>query len=138
MSFNITTIPLNIEQLNGNMKKFLVLDVSKSFEYVDGKRTDNQVGIRYDCVLPNNKFEKISIKVLGEMEPSITKEEINSNGGSVEAFATGFEGKLYRDRFGNFDISCTAAAVTKQSESERPRPRTPIGRTPVENSSSEE
>jgi len=137
MAFNITTIPLNFEQINGGMNSCLILDTSKSFEYVDGKRTDNQLGIRYDCVLPNNKFEKISIKVLGETEPSISREEIDSNAGSVEVVITGFEGKLYRDRFGNFDISCTATAVTKQSEAEKPRLRTTLASRVAENSSTE-
>lgn len=47
-------------------KKILLVDVTPTYVYADGHRTDTISGYRYEVVLPDHRFEKIAVKIDGE------------------------------------------------------------------------
>ena len=46
-------------------KKYWLIDVKPSYEYVDGAKTDKVDGYKYIVVLPEMKMEKLSVKIAG-------------------------------------------------------------------------
>lgn len=44
----------------------LLADITPSYEYKNGERTDKLEGYRYAVVLPSHKMEKIGVKVLNQ------------------------------------------------------------------------
>jgi hypothetical protein len=71
----ITDLRIDPKSLGPTM---LLADISPSYEYKDGVRTDNLVGYAYEIVLPAHKLEKLRVKVLNTKTPliDIDKEEV--------------------------------------------------------------
>ena len=63
MALKITDLKIDAKSLG---KTMLLADISPSYEYKDGERTDKLEGYRYSVVLPAHKMEKISVKVLNK------------------------------------------------------------------------
>lgn len=83
----LSDIHLDVDRLfDGN--QMLADDPVPYYVYKDGQRTDNIEGYRYSVVLPNTKFEKVTVKVPGEMV-ELTK-------GQRVVFDD-LEGKLFQD-----------------------------------------
>lgn len=59
----ITDLKIDPKSLGQTM---LLADISPSYEYKDGERTDNLIGFGYDVVLPAHKMEKLRVKVLNK------------------------------------------------------------------------
>lgn len=76
-------------------------------KYENGVKTDIIVGTRYTVVCPNNGFQTFSVKIKEE-NPSITQEEINNSGGSIDVTFIGFEGKFFQNK--NKDVLFSAKA----------------------------
>jgi hypothetical protein len=85
----------------------LVTGVREVKEYVDNKPTDKVVAVSYTAVLPNFSYNEIQIRIPGK-KMYITQEEIEANGGSIEATVTGFEGRFFRTKDGNYTFTSTA------------------------------
>lgn len=60
MALKITDLRIDPASLG---EIFLLADITPSFEYRDGVRTENMDGYRYSVVLPAHKMEKLSVKV---------------------------------------------------------------------------
>ena len=60
MALKITALRIDPVSLG---EIFLLADITPSYEYKDGERTDTLDGYRYSVVLPAHKMEKLSIKV---------------------------------------------------------------------------
>lgn len=70
----ITDLRIDPKSLGPTM---LLADISPSYEYKDGVRTENLVGYGYDIVLPAHKMEKLRVKVLNKTPLiDIDKEEV--------------------------------------------------------------
>lgn len=63
MALKITDLKIDPKSLGSTM---LLADISPSFEYKDGERTDKLEGYRYSVVLPAHKMEKLGVKVLNK------------------------------------------------------------------------
>lgn len=59
----ITNLKLDLAQF-GN--KFAVIGITEYYKYKDGLKTDEIEGYKYETVLLDYDFEKISIKIPGE------------------------------------------------------------------------
>lgn len=68
---------------------FILLGVEQDVEYVDGKRTDNVIGTKYE-VVDTLGFEKIKVKVKGQLEPIISNEELQTMRDSGKKVAVEF------------------------------------------------
>ena len=91
--------------------EILITDVNPYKEYTDGKPSENIAGDKYTVVCPVNKYESFSVKVR-QAQPTITNEQIEAAGGSIEATFIGFEGKFYRDsRSGEYLFTAKAEEV---------------------------
>lgn len=104
----INEIEISLEQIaKGNT--LILVDIAPYKEYVDGKATDKTMGYRYTCVCPDNKFEKITIKV-EESKPLLSSEEIALTG-TIKVSPLGFEGRFYRDKNGEYILSAKAKEI---------------------------
>lgn len=63
MPLKITDLKIDPKSLGPTM---LLADISPSYEYKDGTRTENLVGYGYDVVLPAHKMEKLRVKVFNK------------------------------------------------------------------------
>lgn len=59
MALRITDLKIDPKSLGQTM---LLADISPSYEYKDGERTEKLEGYRYSVVLPARKMEKLGIK----------------------------------------------------------------------------
>lgn len=107
----VTDVKLTAEQIAGvNDGSAFAVGIADGYEYVDGKRTENQTHKKVEAVMPNNKYEKILVKVAGVKHP-LTAELIAQNGGTVKVRFKNLTGKFYRTSSGEYALSCTADAV---------------------------
>lgn len=77
--------PVQIDMKVFDKWKMIVNNTEKLFEYVDGEKSDNQIGIKVNCVILEdnyeaqgytknaNRYEKITFKVLGENDLNLFK-----------------------------------------------------------------
>jgi hypothetical protein len=61
MALRLNDLVINSEKTFKN--NFLLADISPSFTYIDGKRSDTQEGWKYTVVLPALKLERLIVKV---------------------------------------------------------------------------
>lgn len=64
MALKITDLKIEVKSLGNTM---LLADISPSYEYKDGVRTEKLEGYRYSVVLPAHKMEKLGVKVLNKI-----------------------------------------------------------------------
>lgn len=89
----------------------LAVNASPYMKYIDGKSDGTVAGTRVEVVLPNNKFEKISVKLPGQNH-AITPDSFKEDGVTYKVkFSPDFEGKFYRTATGDYALSCKASAV---------------------------
>ncbi len=56
---------------------FILLTVEAEVEYVEGKRTDKVIGMKYEVAEPMD-FHKFKVKVKGQLEPIISNDELQA------------------------------------------------------------
>lgn len=78
------------------------------YEYVGGKRSENQVGWTY-CLVNRAGYDKINVKVV-EHAPICTQEEIEKSDTDIQVIADGFVGSVYNSN-GRIAISGKAEKV---------------------------
>lgn len=100
------TIKLNWEQTFP--KGAYLASVRPYYEYVDGKRSDKQVGWAY-CLVNRAGYDKITVKVV-ETEPVCTQEEIEKSVTDIQVTANCFVGSIYNSD-GRIAISGKAEKV---------------------------
>lgn len=77
---------------------------------MDGKRTDEIIGYNYECVLPDNMYEKIVVKI-EELIPSIPPETLEEES-SIPISFDGFVGKFRKDfKTNRYILSCKADSI---------------------------
>lgn len=101
-------IPLDVITNGANLILVSVRDV---FEYKDGKKSNNKIGISYEIVEDSN-YEKMSIKVIGETKPIVTNEEISNNKDKILVNFVNCIAKPYRTANGSYALSISATEVT--------------------------
>lgn len=107
---NPTNIKFTFGQL-ANAEHGLAVSASLYMNYVDGKSDGTVGGIRLEVVLPNNKFEKILVKLPGQTH-ALSPDSFKEEGTSYKVkFSPDFEGKFYRTSTGDFGLSCKASSV---------------------------
>lgn len=104
----ITEITLLSSQISGNQNGAgLLLETADLKEYVNNQATDTIIGMKLSVVFPNNKFEKMIVKVTNKNN-TITNEQIQAEGGQVPIVLKNLTGRLYRTSSGEYAISCSA------------------------------
>lgn len=107
----VTDPTLNAITISGNEAgEGIALRQRPQYEYADGKKTENQIGITYDVVFPDNLFEKVSVKV-ANTQAVITDEQFKKNGGKIKVRFKNLTGKFYRTNSGEYMLSCRADGV---------------------------
>lgn len=107
----VTDVILTPKQIAGEDDGHaLAVGISNGFEYVDGRRTDNQTHKKVEAVMINNKYEKVTVKVAG-VKHQLTSELIAQNGGAVKVKFKNLTGKFYRTSSGEYALSCTADGI---------------------------
>ncbi|MGN1132662.1 MAG: hypothetical protein ACI4RL_07110 [Ruminococcus sp.] len=62
---NISNVVIDANRSVG--KNLVLVDVAPVRAYVDGKRTDEVTGYRYTVALPDKAFDKLVVKIDGEL-----------------------------------------------------------------------
>lgn len=107
----VSDITLTSLQISGNEKgDGRLISQKPYYEYVDGKKTENQIGIKYDAVFPDNLFEKTAVKVASK-QAVITDEQLKKNSGKIQVRFTNLSGRFYRTSSGDYALSCKADGI---------------------------
>lgn len=107
----VSNVKLNAIQISGNTEGTgLLIGMTAGFDYVDGKRTDNQSHIKYEVVFPDNAFEKVPVRVPG-MKSAVTEEQLAQQSGKVKVKFKNLTGKFYRANSGEYLLTCRADSV---------------------------
>jgi hypothetical protein len=101
----IENIKFSAEQLANN-GRIRCIGVKPYRDYKDGKPEERIAGFSYECVLINNQYEKINVKIAGA--EILANEYFVLNGEPFVEFE-GFIGKLYRlNNSVEYALSCKA------------------------------
>ena len=87
----------------------ILVDVSPYYAYVDGKKTDNQLGHKY-LVVEDKNFDKFFVKV-PSATPIITSEQLSEAKQRIMVTFENGVARPYRTQNGEYDLSITATAV---------------------------
>lgn len=104
----------NLMALGGNQLPWCI-SVEPVYEFKDGHYTKQVVGQQYNCLLPGNEFQKLSIKTK-EIIPTISNEIIRNSGGKVTINVDDFTCKFYVDKTNRLKMSCWANSVYPVTE----------------------
>lgn len=86
-------------------KEMILVSQMPYFQYEDGKRTEKRLGYKYEVVLTERSFEKVSVKI-ESAEPMFTDEEV---AGNPKITFEGLEIGLYQDfRTNQVRLTCKA------------------------------
>lgn len=82
------------------------------YNYENGKPDGNTpAGIKVETVLPNNKYEKVVVKLEGLKHP-LTPESFSTEGTTYKVkFSPDFQAKFYRTSTGDYALSCKASTL---------------------------
>ena len=56
-------------------KNLMLVGVSPSYAYDNGKRTDTINGYKYEIVMPERMYEKLNVRILGEQKVEMPENE---------------------------------------------------------------
>ena len=98
-------------QLSGNADNSgIITGIAPGYEYADGKRTDNVTHMKVETVFPNNKFEKVTVKVK-DLKLPISAEQLEQAGGQKKVKFKNLTGRFYRDNTGEYRLSASADSM---------------------------
>ena len=107
MAFKVDAIKLNESNLG---TKFLLKDITKVYKYdrESGKRTDEQLGMKYHVISPKLKNETLSVQV-DDMEPILDVEQMQESEEMEFVEFDNISGKMFQD-FRSGEVFLTASA----------------------------
>ncbi len=94
---------------NSTDETALLLTVRDGIAYENGKPTGKVDHHKYDIVIPQNKYDKITVKISGDI--LISNEQIAQKGGSLKVKFKNLTGKFYRMSNGDYGFSATAEGL---------------------------
>lgn len=108
----ITDITISsIESIAGSQPLILTA-VKEDYKYLNGKRTNEQIGYIYTVVCTGRNYDRLSVKVPSS-KAIISSKELESSTEAICVAFTGFEGKIYRNfQTNDYFLSCKAQEVT--------------------------
>ncbi len=102
-----TDVILDSKQItNSATASALLLEVRKGMTYEDGHATDKIDHYKYDVVLPENKYDKITVKIKGNA--LVTNEQIAQAGGQIKVKFRNLTGKFYGMSNGKYGFTANA------------------------------
>lgn len=104
----IEKINFSLDTLFGE-SNYMLMGFSPFFEYKDGKKTENQLGYKYEVVEDSN-FERFTVKVASQ-QPVITAEEFAESKSRIYVTFKNSRGHIYRTPAGAIEVSFSADDV---------------------------
>ena len=90
----------------------IAIGATTFYPYVDGNAVGaTPAGIRVEVVLPNNKFEKIIVKLPGLNHPISPESFLSGESNFKVRFSADFVGRFYRTPSGEYALSCKANEI---------------------------
>lgn len=103
----INDITITSKQIfNSADETALLLAVRKGIAYENGKATDKVDHYKYDVVIPQNKYDKITVKISGDA--LVSNEQIAQKGGTLKVKFKNLTGKFYRMSNSEYGLSANA------------------------------
>ena len=56
-------------------KNLLLVSISSAYSYENGKRTDTVIGYKYEVVMPEKMYEKLSVRIDGDQKLELPENE---------------------------------------------------------------
>lgn len=56
-------------------KNAMLVDISPAYSYENGSKTDKVIGYKYEIVLPEKMYDKLSVKILGDLKLDMPENE---------------------------------------------------------------
>ncbi len=107
----ITSLILSSNQICGNQDgSAIITGIREGYEYVDGKRTDSLSHMKVDAVFPQNKYEKLTVKVK-DLKIPISQEQLEKSGGQKNVRFKNLTGRFYRTNSGEYALSASADSM---------------------------
>lgn len=100
------------EQIFGG-KVVILTGQSEQFEYVEGKKTENKIGIRLTVCAPAMNFKNFNVKIEGGKLLDFSEDDIKEACSSMKPIFIrlhGFKGKLY-SMPNSSDVLCSCSAT---------------------------
>lgn len=104
---NILNLVIDINKTFGNT--LLLTNVRPAYKYDGGKRLNDIEGYRYEIVLTERKFEKVTVKVSGQCKFNVPIES------PIRVEFDNLDVKLYWHA-GTYDIAATASDIREAKE----------------------
>lgn len=109
---DVTKIKPTLAVLNNGKDVFYMAEPPKSYnQYKDGKRTEQIGGTVYTVLFPLFGYSPFTIKVEGELTPSIPPEKFQNSDALLPVKVEGFSGRIYGTSEGHYALSATATAI---------------------------
>lgn len=107
----ISNVKLNAQMIAGNAEGIgLLIGMTAGFDYIDGKKTDNQSHVKYEIVFFENLYQREIVKVPGT-KPVVTPEQLEQQKGKIKVKFKNLSGKFYRTNSGEYALSASADGV---------------------------
>lgn len=92
---------------------YLLCEISENWEYVNGKRTDTQLGYKYVIASPKLALEKVSVKIPGKKLLDIQSGEI------LEVDFTALDLGVYIQQNGRLALTGKATSIALASDNKK-------------------
>ena len=103
----ISDLIVNSKQIfNSTDETALLLAVRDGIAYENGKPTNKVDHHKYDIVIPQNKYDKITVKISGDA--LVSNELIAQKGGALKVKFKNLTGKFYRMSNGEYGFTANA------------------------------
>lgn len=109
---DVTKIKPTLAVLNNGKDVLFMAEPPKTYNlYHDGKKTEQIGGTAYTLLFPLFGYAPFTIKVEGELTPSIPTEKFQNSDALLPVKVEGFSGRIYRTSEGHYALSATATSI---------------------------
>ena len=106
----VTDVILNVNQISGNSEGTgISTGMTIVNQYLNGKKTDIPAYLKVETVFPDNKYEKLNVKVR-DLKLPLTEEQLKQKR-EVRIRFKNLTGRFYRTEMGTYELSVSADSM---------------------------
>ena len=106
----VTDVNLIANQISGNQEGTgIAMGMGIVNQYLNGKKTDIPAYVKVEAVFPDNKYEKMNVKVK-DLKLPLTEEQLKQKG-EVKIKFNKLVGRFYRTEMGTYELSVSADSM---------------------------
>lgn len=106
----VTDVILDAKQISGNTEGTgIPMGINIVNQYSNGKKTDIPAYVKVESVFPDNKYEKLNVKVK-DLKIPLTEEQLKQKK-EVRVKFLNLTGRFYRTEMGTYELSVSADSM---------------------------